>query len=197
VAHLTWRNATEEMIRMAKGGARNRSGPPADPASIRSAQRGLVLTALPSEGYAGEVPAFPLPRIVRWVDIFFEDGKKHRESDSSATSAFRERELEVWAEQWRTPQACAWARESWRWATIAEFCRLKTVVEIEPDANASLVAQLHRFRDQIGLTPAGLKENGWAIAADQVAAKAATKKAAAKKPSARDRMKVVQGGGGA
>jgi hypothetical protein len=194
-ANLTRRNAAEEMIRMAKGGARNRSGPSADPASIRSAQRGLILTALPSEGYVGEVPAFPLPRIVRWVEVF-EDGKKHREVDASVSDWFRDRELEVWAEQWRTPQACAWARESWRWPTIAEFCRLKTVVEVEPDANASLVAQLHRFRDQIGLTPAGLKENGWAIAADQVAAKAAAKKTAAKKTSARDRMKVVQGGGG-
>jgi hypothetical protein len=71
------------------------------------------------------------------------------------------------------------------------------VVEIEPDANASLVAQLHRFRDQIGLTPAGLKENGWAIARDETAAKRGAKRPAAKPVSARDRMKVVQGGDGA
>ena len=180
---------------MAKGGARNRSGPQADPTSIRSAERGLVLTALPSEGFTGNVPEFPLPRIARWYE-YFVDKKKVREVDDGATESFRDREIEVWAEQWRTPQACAWALESWRWPTIAEFCRLKTVVEMEPDANASLVAQLHRFRDQIGLTPAGLKENGWAIARDQVAAKAAEKRPA-KSSSARDRMKVVQGGSGA
>lgn len=177
-----------------KGGARNRSGPSADPTSLRSAGRGFSLTALPNGGYDELVPEFPLPRIVRWTDVF-EDGKKHRETDSAAGDQFREREVEVWAEAWTTPQACAWSLEPWRWPTIAEFCRLKTVVELEPDANASLVAQLHRFRDQIGLTPAGLKENGWAIAADETAAKREAKKAAPKQSSARDRMTVVDGNG--
>lgn len=181
---------------MPKGGARNRSGPGLDPNSLRSADRKVVLTALPSEGYAGEPPEFPLPRIWRWV-MLVEGKERIRTTDQAATETFRDRELEVWAEQWRTPQACAWARESWRWSTIAEFCRLKTVVELEPDANASLVAQLHRFRDQIGLTPAGLKENGWAIAKDETAEKRETRKAPAKRSTARDRMKVVQGGDGA
>lgn len=173
---------------MPKGGARNRSGPAADPASGRSEQRGYTLTALPAGGYEGKVPEFPLPRIVRWNE-FYEDGKKRRETDDGATEGFRERELEVWAEAWRTPQACAWSLESWRWPTVAEFCRLKTIVEMEPDANAALVAQLHRFRDQIGLTPAGLKENGWAIAADEVGAKARTK--ATEAPKRERRLRAV------
>lgn len=155
---------------MAKGGARNRSGPQPDPSSERSERRGFTLTALPAEGYAEQAPDFPLPRILRFNE-FYEDGKKRRESDGGATDEFRDRELAIWAEAWSTPQACAWSMESWRWPSIAEFCRLKTVVELEPDANASLVAQLHRFRDQIGLTPAGLKENGWAIAHDEVTPK--------------------------
>src|SRR5690349_12064960 len=117
---------------MAKGGARNRSGPAKNPTSGRSEQIGYTLTALPSEGYSGKAPEFPLPRIVRFND-FYEDGKKRRESDGGATEQFRDRELDIWAEQWRTPQACAWSLESWRWPTIAEFCRLKTVVELEPD----------------------------------------------------------------
>lgn len=181
---------------MASGGSRNNSGPPADPNSLRSAKKNFTLTALPSEGYGGEVPEFPLPRIVRFND-FYEDGKKRRESDGGATDAFRERELDIWAESWTTPQACAWSLESWRWPTIAEFCRLKAVVELEPDANAALVAQMHRFRDQIGLTPAGLRENGWAIAANQVGAKRAEneQRAPVKRTSARDRMQVVDGSG--
>jgi hypothetical protein len=40
------------------------------------------------------------------------------------------------------------------------------------EASAADKGSLHRFADQIGLTPAGLKENGWAIAKDEVAAKA-------------------------
>lgn len=175
---------------MAKGGARNRSGPPADPSSARSEARGYTLTALPNQGYDGEVPEFPLPRIVRFND-FYEDGKKRRESDGGATEQFRERELDVWAEQWRTPQACAWSLESWRWPTIAEFCRLKTIVELEPDGNASLVAHLHRFRDQIGLTPAGLKENGWAIAQNEIG-KRATERAEAEQPARPRRLRAVE-----
>lgn len=153
-----------------------------------------MLTALPAAGRPGNAPAFPLPKISRFRMEFYEGGGKAKVPDAGASAAFRRRELEVWREVWKTPQACAWQLESWRWPTIAEFCRLKTVVELEPDANASLVAQLHRFRDQIGLTPAGLKENGWAIATDQMTPKRAEKKAAAKAVSARDRMKVVPGG---
>jgi hypothetical protein len=141
---------------MPRGGARNRSGPQPDPKSGRSDRRSFTLTALPSEGYDKDAPEFPLTPIV------LKDGD---------TGAFREREALVWAEAWRTPQACAWSMQSWRWPIVAEYCRLKTVVEFDPSASAALVGQLHRYRDQIGLTPAGLKENGWAIAADEVGAK--------------------------
>src|SRR5690606_2277727 len=117
---------------MAHGGARNRSGPPADPNSGRSDARGYKLTALPAEGYSGEVPEFPLP-------------------DPTV------RELEVWGEAWRTPQACAWSlpSERWRIRTVAMWVRLSVRCEAE-DAGASLLGQLHRFADQIGMTTAGL-----------------------------------------
>lgn len=136
---------------MASGGARNRSGPPASATSGRSDRRGLRFDALPAGGYDGEAPRFPLP---------------------GAT----DRELEVWAEAWKTPQACAWATpsESWRHRTIALWVR--TTVRCEQvDAGAALLSQLHRFADQIGLTPAGLAENGWAVSKDELAAKAAEK----------------------
>jgi hypothetical protein len=172
------RNAVWMVMVMPKGGSRNRSGPQADPGSGRSERRGLKLGELPSEGFSGEVPAFVLPKIARF-DWEYDDGKRFKVLAVELTEAFRERELAVWAECWRMPQAEAWSRESWRWPTVAEFCRLKTVVELEPDANASLVAQLHRFRDQIGLTPAGLRENGWAIVSDEVAEKRAEKQSPA------------------
>jgi Ser/Thr protein kinase RdoA (MazF antagonist) len=64
------------------------------------------------------------------------------------------------------------------------------------EATAADKGSLHRFADQIGFTPAGLKENGWAIAKDEVGAKRADTEAAPKsKASARSRMKVVSGGG--
>jgi hypothetical protein len=165
---------------MAHGGARSRSGPAPDPTSERSERRGLTLTALPREGFTGEAPEFPLPtmRRFRWE---FEDKRKFQVFDAEATKALSGREREIWADVWTTPQACAWALEPWRRQSIAEFCRLKAVVEQEPDATAALVAHLHRYRDQIGLTPAGLKENGWAIAADEIGAKREQRKPAARR----------------
>ncbi|MEA9983659.1 hypothetical protein [Subtercola sp. RTI3] len=160
------------MTKMVSGGARNRSGPQADPKSERSDRRNLVLSALPAGGFAGVVPEFPLQPIVLFMEYFEGSGterRKVKERDDGETESFREREADIWAEAWTTPQACAWAVQSWRWPIIGEYCRLKAVVEFDPSASAALVGQLHRYRDQIGLTPAGLKENGWAIAVDEVA----------------------------
>lgn len=156
---------------MSRGGARNRSGPPPSESSGRSDRRGFKLTALPAQGFDGDVPEFPLPR----------------------PSA---RELEVWAAAWRTPQACAWSMpsESWRTETVAMWVRVKVRCE-DPEAGAALFGQLHRFADQIGMTTAGLAEMGWKVAVDEVSAKAADKPSTApKRTTSRDRLQVVNGG---
>ena len=150
------------------GGARNRSGPAPQEGSGRSDRRGYSLTALPAEGYTGEAPEFPLP-------------------DPS------DRELEVWEQAWRTPQACAWSMpsESWRIRTVALWVRTSVRCE-DRDAPASILAQVHRLADQIGMTTAGLAEMGWKVAVDEVAAKAAEHTSAPSKPkSSRDRLKAV------
>ena len=123
---------------MARGGARNRSGPQPDENSGRSDARDYKLTALPPEGFDGEAPGFPLPNMT-------------------------DREAEVWAEAWTTPQACAWSLEPWRWRKVALWVRWSVRMEAD-DASAALGNVVVRFEDQIGLTPAGLKENGWKIA---------------------------------
>ena len=132
---------------MSRGGARNRSGPAPSEGSGRSDARGYSLTALPAEGFLGDVPDFPLP---------------------SAS----ERELEVWGQAWRTPQACAWSMpsEAWRAETVALWVRVKVRCE-DPEAGAALYGQLHRFADQIGMTTAGLAEMGWKVAVDETAGK--------------------------
>lgn len=149
---------------MPPGGARNRSGPQPDPNSLRSAQRSQGMTALPSEGFKGEVPDFPLPEV----------------------SA---RESVVWETAWQSPQACAWVTEPWRHRTIAMWVRWSVRME-ETDSNASLGATTMRLADQIGMTPAGLKENGWKIVADEVAGKRSGQVVAAAS-SSRSRLKVV------
>jgi len=140
---------------------------------LKSARIGYSLTALPSEGFKGDVPEFPLPQA-------------------------SQRELEVWGQAWSTPQACAWSMESWRWNAVATWVRYAVRME-DPEASAALANVTIRYADQIGLTPAGLKENGWKIAANEVGERS-TEKAAAPaqvKSSARDRFKVVPRADGA
>lgn len=125
---------------MASGGARARSGPQPDPNSGRSDRRGLSMEVLPASGFDGVVPEFPLP-------------------------AASGRELELWDALWRTPQAAGWADQSWRWQEIGQFVRLSVRLE-DPEAPAGLYAQYRGIRTELGLSPAGLRENGWQIAAD-------------------------------
>lgn len=154
---------------MPSGGARARSGPPPDPDSLKSARRGLTFTALPAEGFDGEAPDFPLPDVT-----------------------FHERSLWLWA--WKQPQAAAWAKEPWRWPNVALWVRTFVKCAAE-DAKAAEVNSLHRLADEIGMTTAGLKLNGWKIATDQVAEKRAERTEPAG-PTARDRLKAISGAGG-
>lgn len=183
---------------MPKGGSRNRSGPQPDPTSGRSERRGYKLEALPNEGYQGPVPAFPLEPIVLFTEYWEGSGsdrEKHIDRDELGTESFRDREAQVWAEAWTTPQACAWSMESWRWPVVAEYCRLKTVIELDPSASAALVGQLHRYRDQIGLTPAGMRENGWSIAKDELSERRESAPvSAASAPAPQRRLRAVGGG---
>ncbi len=78
---------------------------------------------------------------------------------------------------------------------MALWVRTAAVCE-SGDATAADKNSLHRFADQIGLTPAGLKENGWKIAADEVAAKRAERAPTPKAPTARDRMKRLRDAAG-
>lgn len=187
------RNAAKEKINMPRGGARNRSGPQPVENSGRSDRRGFKLDALPSEGYDGEPPEFPLPRVPVY-DIWFEDKIRHKELNLEATEARIEREQELWGWAWRTPQAAAWVKESWRWQTVALWVRTMAICE-SGDATAADKNSLHRFADQIGLTPAGLKENGWKIAADELAEKRAVEPEA-EPDDVRGRLTVVAGARG-
>lgn len=154
---------------MARGGARNRSGPQPDPSSGRSDRRGVVFGSLPAGGFAGEIPEFPLP-------------------ECSA------RELEVWELSWRTPQADAWSREVWRHRTVALWVRYSVRME-DLEASAALGNVVQRLADQIGMTPAGLKENGWSISAAE--APVAAREVDVKRPTvAARRLRAVAGDGG-
>ena len=137
-------------------------------------------TALPARGRTGNPPAYPIPRINRQVTEL-SDGKPVKVFSEKATTAFRKRELEIWRAEWKKPQALVWEREPWRWQRIALYCRLTAVVEAEPDANAALISRQRELAIEHGLTPDGMKVNGWAIAADELAEQRSRKASTAKK----------------
>lgn len=177
---------------MGSGGARNRSGPPADPKSGRSERRGVSFTALPSSGYDGPVPRFPLPRRVVTSLTVGPDGSKSMVLDEGATKAVASRESALWQWAWSTPQAAAWSQpsESWRLMTVAMWVRTYVLCE-SSEATAADKGSLHRFADQIGLTPAGLRENGWTISVDEVSQRAETRKG--KRPAEEARPRRLRG----
>jgi hypothetical protein len=176
-------------------GGHARSGPAADPTSARSDSRGIKATPLPAEGYAGPVPDFPLSKrvVYRWE---YEDKRRFQVVDLDATERVAEREAEVWAWLWTTPQACAWAlrSERWRLMAIAHYARVLVICELS-DATAADKGSMRSLGDDIGMSPAGLRQNGWTVVQDAIAQKRAEQAEPERKSSSRDRMKVVSGGG--
>lgn len=124
---------------MSKGG-HARSGPAKDPSSRTSERAGYTLTALPNEGYRGDVPDV--------AEFLIETTERHEK---------------VWAELWATPQACAWSQERWRWPIIADLVMLRVRFDA-PEAPVGLATAIRQVRDDLGLSKAGMSANGWAIA---------------------------------
>lgn len=140
------------------GGARSRSGPPPNPFSERTKLRDVEYVKLPAKGFKGYIPVFPLP-----VQELGDD-----------TDRIRAREVELWKQIWRSPQAAVWSVEKWRQLSVAQFVRLAVRVE-EPTAKAADSGAMMRLMDQIGLTPTGMALNGWMVAEDETSKKRAAK----------------------
>ncbi|GAB3656535.1 hypothetical protein [Glycomyces tarimensis] len=154
---------------MASGGARNRSGPPKDQNSLRSAD-GTPLRVLPATPFNRAFPEFPLP---------------------NATV----REDTLWRQAWQAPQAWAWIEQPWRWQTIALWVRRTAMAESD-EAKANDINAMIRLADQIGMTPAGLKENGWTIGAEkQSSSDSSDNQPGSERTPAKNRFKVVRDDG--
>ena len=178
---------------MASGGARARSGPAKDPNSARSERAGYTLSALPAEGYKGRAPKFPLPKIAVY-EIWFEDGKRVKEFDETGTDVRNDRELALWKWAWKQPQAAAWKQEPWRQYTVAQWVRQSVNCE-EAGATAADKTAMLRLQDQIGLSQAGLSQNGWKIGSPAPVQSGSSKTVERSAlPSSRSKMKMVRGG---
>lgn len=163
-----------------KGGARVNSGPPPDPNALRRDRQSDRdgWTTLPAGGYAGDIPKWPL------LDRVATE-------DEALAELVAVQEQAHWAKAWRTPQAAAWVRLGWthdvalyvRWLAMAELGDMKAAGEAR------------QWSDRLGLNPAAMLRNRWKVSTDEVAGRRQDKAPAAKRPSARDRLKAVNGGG--
>lgn len=126
---------------MARGGARANSGPAHDPKSARSETRGLTtMSVLPAAGYTGRIPGLNqyLPRPTA----------RHRV---------------LWEKFWRYPHACVWIKEPWRYALVAELVRLMVITE-QDDCPVGVWSAVRQHREDLGLSTAGRRQEGWEIA---------------------------------
>lgn len=172
-------------------GGHARSGPAPDPNALRRGRSGdAEWTTLPAEGFMGEVPPFPLPRISVYYE-YFEDKKRVREFDGDATEARWESEVELWESLWRKPQAVMWAKLGLEYEVAAYVrCYIESTGE---DSNSGLKTAALRMAAEIGLSLPGMHSLRWKFAEDEVAARRDSAPAPAGK-SARDRLKVISGG---
>ena len=158
---------------MPRGGSRARSGPAPDPNALRRLRKDDAgWTTLPAEG-RGDVPAPDWPLVEPSL-----------------------RELELWEEWWREPVALLWER-SHSLHYVAFTVRMFAEAE-QPKARTEDRKSLNQMMANLYLTPDSLARARYKIAHDETAEKR-QEKAAEDKPkraSARDRMKVVSGGGG-
>lgn len=121
-------------------GGHARSGPAKDPKSGRSEAAGVTVAVLPAVGYQGRVPG---------LNQFLPN----------PTSRHRA----VWNEIWRHPQACVWVKQRWRYPVVAELVRLMVMTEQE-DCAVGIWSAIRQRRDDLGLSTAGRRLEGWEIA---------------------------------
>lgn len=154
---------------MPKGGARSRSGPPPTRGAIRNGRNGDAGWIHLSAEREGDPPTWPL-------------GRKPTKF-----------EAEQWAREWRRPQAVMWERRGWE-VQVAIYVMTMRAASA-PKATAATMTNLLRQMVNLGLTDDGAARLRWIIDEDAPPEKAAPKRATT--ASARDRMRVLEGGGNA
>ena len=148
-------------------------GPAPDPNALRrdrpSDKDGW--TSLPSEGRRKPAPAWPLrtwvdltAHLLNQDDLSAKDKKLPIGQDAARAD---ERESEIWAELWATPQAIIWERK--RAAhDVALYTRFMWAAE---GGDMKAAAEARQWSDRLGLNSKAMLSLRWKIATDEVAAK--------------------------
>ena len=152
-------------VLMTSGGARARSGPAPDPNALRRDRKDDAgWETLPSGGYTGEIPAFPLPVAL-------------------------EAEVELWRTLWVKPQAAMWAKLGLEYE-VAAYVRA-FLESVEAEASAGLKTAVLRMSAEIGLSLPGMHSLRWKFAEDELGARRS--EPARKGTSAKDRLRALNG----
>lgn len=153
---------------MTSGGARARSGPAPDPMALRRQRKDdAQWTSLPAEGRAGDAPEWPL---------------------TEATP----RELVLWERWWRKPEALLWESDG-SIDYVALTVRMFAEAEVTK-ASAENRKTVRMMMADLYLTRESKDRARIRVVTDEVAEK--REESTPRRASARDRMKVVSGGGG-
>lgn len=156
---------------MPRGGARVRSGPPADPNALRREKDHMEFTELPAAGRGKPAPRWPL------------------------SPAANTRERYHWRNLWRRREATQWEVLG---LEVEVAVHVRTTVAIEaPGPTSSLLAEWRRQRDALGLTTAGRKSLRWIVETNATPSPAQPKKQATGTDGAaapRWRPEVIDGG---
>ena len=122
--------------------------------------KGRDFVPLPVGGWDGEPPAWPF------------------EPDDVA-------ELDMWARLWRKPQALMWDRLGLG-DQVALYVR-RYLEAAQPEASAGLTTAVLRMETELGISVAGMRQNGWDIADPEPV----ETKPAARRTSSGDWLKAV------
>lgn len=152
---------------MPKGGARTRSGPAPDPNALARERDAGEWTILPATGRQGPPPGWPLTEAA-------------------------DRELVLWEQLWRKPQALMWERYSQQ-HDVALYVRRLVEAE-EPESKVTVGTLVRQMADSLGISTPGMRANRWRI--DPVSEVVPAPQTSTSRASARDRLKVVNGNGG-
>lgn len=171
---------------MVSGGARARSGPPADPNALRRDRKDdkawVDLPLVP----LSDIPSFPLPKISVY-DVYYVDKQRVREFDEASTEERWESECELWADLWSKPQAHMWAALGLKWQ-VAAYVRAY-LESVGADSNAGLKTAAIRMEAELGLSTVGMGQLRWSIA--PVESIDLREVSAPPRASSRDRLKAL------
>lgn len=149
---------------MTSGGARMRSGPAPDPLALRRDKDKADWIHLPAAGRQGDPPPWPLARPAK-------------------------RELQLWAEEWKRPQAIMWEANGQQ-NEVALYVRSFRDAE-QADAGTALRTLVRQQMDSLGISLPGLRGCHWII--DPPDAQP-SRKAPGTDGTAKSRWKVLDGG---